>query len=373
MTSENKSIMVVGQTPPPWGGQALMIKKLIDSDFDKIDLKFVPMAFSRDMDEIGRFRWRKLLHLPLLLGRIWQVRFQEHCSILYYPPGGESITGILRDIVVLLTCRPLFRRVIFHAHAGGFTEVADATPWPVRSLARIAYRKPDLFIQLTEKSPPDGALIRAKRIVSVPYGLPDDAANYISKFRKVTDYCQKVRLLFVGVVSPSKGVMVLLEACAQLKAGGIDFLLRVVGRFHSPEFKRECTEFISKQNLGENIEFLGVLTGDDKWAVFCTSDIFCFPSHFESENQPLVIIEAMQFGLPIVASDWRSIPTMVRNGENGYVVPVKEPGVLAERIALLIRRPNLRAEMGAKGRALFTQTYTDDVWRPTIESVLSEV
>lgn len=349
-----------------------MIKKLIDSDFRAIDLHFVPMNFSRDMDEIGRFRWSKLLRLPVLIGQVWSARFRTRSATLYYPPGGESVTAIVRDIVVLLSCRVLFKHLIFHAHAGGFTEIVATAPWPIRFLARCAYRKPDLFIQLTDKSPPDGTAISARRIISVPCGLPDDGARFVDRFRAGASP-QRMRLLFVGVVSRSKGVMVLLEACARLKAQKIEFHLSVVGRFHSPEFEAECMSFIADQGLGADVEFVGVIVGDDKWDIFCTSDIFCFPSHFESENQPLVVLEAMQFGLPIVASDWRSISTMVESGRTGYIVPVRDSAALAERIALLACNPKMRETMGRAARVAFLESYTDDEWRLKIEMALSDV
>jgi glycosyltransferase involved in cell wall biosynthesis len=372
MSGAKKKILVVGQVPPPWGGQAVMIKKLIDANFDGLDLQFVPMAFSRDMDEVGRFRPRKVLRLALLIVQVWRARFRKHCDVLYYPPGGQGITAIVRDIFVLLSCRILFKQVMFHVHAGGFAEIAEATLLPIRLLARFAYSKPDLVIQLTDKSPRDGAMINAKRVVIVPYGLADDGARYIATSRDAV-ISRRIKLLFVGVVSPSKGVMVLLKACAQLKANGFDFLLRVIGRFYSPEFEVECKAYINDHGLRDHVEFVGVVTGNEKWEVFCGSDIFCFPSFFEAENQPVVILEAMQFALPSVASDWRSISTMVEDGETGYVVPIKDPVALAERIGFLIHHQELRVKMGRRARAVFLEKYTDAVWRSKMEAVLSEV
>lgn len=364
--------MVVGQVPPPWGGQAVMIQKLLDSEFKSLTLHFVPMNFSEDMDEIGRFRWKKVFRLPILVLRIWRARFRQSCDVLYYPPGGESITSILRDIVVLLLCKMIFRSVVFHIHAGGFTDVVETTPLPIRLLARWAYRKPDLVIQLTEKSPPDGVRVNARRIEYIPNGLADDGARFINAFRKSSDN-GPIRLLFVGVVSHSKGVMVLLNACALFKSQGFDFVLRIMGRFYSPEFEEECKSFIKEHGLCGNIAFLGVKTGDEKWLEFCRSDIFCFPSHFGSENQSLVILEAMQFGLPCVASDWRSMSTMVENGKTGYIVPVNDPAALSERVSHLIQHPELREQMGKNARKVFLEKYTDDIWRSKIESVLKDV
>lgn len=81
----------------------------------------------------------------------------------------------------------------------------------------------------------------------------------------------------------------------------------------------------------------------------------------------------MQFGLPIIASDWRSIPTMVEDGRVGYTVPVRDPIALAERIIGLIECPELRAKMGRAARAVFLEKYTDATWHPAMEAALGGV
>jgi glycosyltransferase involved in cell wall biosynthesis len=365
-------ILVVGQVPPPWGGQAVMIQKLLDERLHGVDLFFVPMAFSNDMDEIGRFRWKKLFKLPQLVGRIWVARFRYGCNVLYYPPGGESLTAICRDIFVLLCCRSLFSKTVFHVHAGGFTDVVAGSPRLIRWLATRAYRKPDISIQLTEKSPPDAQRIGARKIVFIPNGLADEGLNYLDHFRQ-TDVSEHINFLFVGVVSPSKGVRVLLEACTYLKTMGVDFSLSIMGRFYSPAFEAECRFFIENHGLSSHIAFIGVKTGDEKWKEFCAADIFCFPSYFESENQSLVILEAMQFGLPCVASDWRGISTMVVDGETGYLFPVKDAGQMAGRIGVLAKNPVLRRQLGERAREVFLRNYTDSTWRSRMENVLKEI
>ncbi|MCB0778123.1 MAG: hypothetical protein KDC03_01035, partial [Flavobacteriales bacterium] len=56
-------VLVVGQTPPPFGGQAVMIEALLAGRYDRIHLEHVRLAFSDDMDSVGRFQWRKVLLL----------------------------------------------------------------------------------------------------------------------------------------------------------------------------------------------------------------------------------------------------------------------------------------------------------------------
>jgi glycosyltransferase involved in cell wall biosynthesis len=365
-------VLVVGQVPPPWGGQAVMIQKLLDAKLQGVELFFVPMSFSADMDEIGRFRWRKLVKLPHLVSRIWAARFRHGCNVLYYPPGGESLTAICRDIFVLICCRVLFRKIVFHVHAGGFTDVTAGAPRLIRWLATLAYRKPDISIQLTEKSPPDAQRIGARKIVFIPNGLADEGLNHLNNFRQ-TDDSEHINLLFVGVVSPSKGVRVLLEACVCLETMGVDFSLSIMGRFYSPAFEAECRSFIENHGLSSRIAFIGVKTGAEKWKEFCAADIFCFPSYFESENQSLVILEAMQFRLPCVASDWRGISTMVAEGETGYLFPVKDVAQMAERIEALAKNPVLRGQLGESAREVFLRNYTDEIWCAKMNAVLKEI
>ncbi|WP_374238292.1 glycosyltransferase family 4 protein [Mycobacterium sp. PSTR-4-N] len=369
LRSVANEVLVVGQTPPPWHGQAVAVQALVDAEFEKVRLHLIRMDFSRDSEDVGRFQWRKLPRLPLLVIKIWRFQFRARCETLYYPPGGTTATAVLRDIFILLLCRPLFRRVVFHCHAGGFAEVAERTKIPIRWLARAAYSRPNVLIQLTEKSPPDGIAVNAKSVAIVPNGLPDDGIRYSPRFRSPSD-SDAIRLLFVGAVSESKGVMVLLEACEILRASGVKFALRIVGRFKSADFERDCRDFIGTRNLENEIDLAGVLTGDLKWEAFCNSDIFCFPSHYEAENQPLVVLEAMEFGLPVVATDWRGISTMVSHGRTGFITGIRDPIAIAHCITVLASDPDLRARMGDAGRLTFCERYTSDNWRPAMESVL---
>ncbi len=88
-----------------------------------------------------------------------------------------------------------------------------------------------------------------------------------------------------------------------------------------------------------------MVTGDAKVELFRSVDIFCFPSHYASESFGVVLIEAMSFSLPIVATRWRGIPEVT--GEEGtFLVEVRDAAALAARLGELLHSPELRAEMG---------------------------
>ena len=117
-------------------------------------------------------------------------------------------------------------------------------------------------------------------------------------------------------------------------------------------------KFITEHRLQDSVTLHGEVAGRQKWDMFSQADIFCFPSHFESETFGLAILEAMSFRLPIIATRWRGIPILVQDGISGFLVPVKDVELLACRIEQLVEDPTLRSEMGIKGREIFLKHYS---------------
>jgi glycosyltransferase involved in cell wall biosynthesis len=86
-----------------------------------------------------------------------------------------------------------------------------------------------------------------------------------------------------------------------------------------------------------------------------------------------VAIEAMMFGLPVVATNWRGLPDIVVDGETGFLVPPKDAKSIAERLERLISDQDLRRIMGAAGRRRYEQNFTVEKFRNSMEEVLSAV
>ena len=359
-------VLVVGSTPPPFGGQAIMIEKLLQCKFSRVKLYHVRMAFSQDMAEMGRFRIGKVLHLMTVILRIIWVRFVYGVKILYYPPGGPERIPMFRDIAILITTRWLFSRTIFHFHSGGISELIERLSPLEKLLAHLAYYRPDCAIRLSEFNPEDGERLKARRNLVIPNGLDDQYLCYGGDSNIINPV---PTILFVGVLRPSKGVKVLLEACRELRVCGVQFHLEVMGQFYSSEFKAEVEALIESFDLASHVTFLDVKIGDEKWQAYARADLFCFPSFFEAETFGLVLIEAMQFCLPIVATRWRGIPSVVRDGETGYLVPVRDANAVTERLGLLLKDVDKRRAMGKRGREIYLKEFSLEQWYSRMEDV----
>lgn len=361
-------ILVVGQTPPPFGGQAVMIQALLDGRYERIRLFHVRMVFSSDMESVGKFAWSKILVLFATIARVWLARLRTGSTVLYYPPSGPNKVPVLRDIVLLCNTRWLFRRVVFHFHAGGVSGYESSLPPILRPFFRYAYRGADLAIRTATQNPEDGMLLGARRDTVVPNGIADARGTVPER---PFDAKGPLEILFTGVLVESKGVRVLLEAFDEIIRSGVDARLRIMGKWNDESLREWCMEFIIRQGLLDKVEFLGVLRDRDKNLRFAGCDVFCFPSYFEAESFGLVLVEAMQFARPVVSTRWRGIPSVVEDGVNGYLTTVRSPAEVAEKLLLLAGNPALRRRLGEEGRRIFEQRFTLEAFHRDMERELS--
>jgi glycosyltransferase involved in cell wall biosynthesis len=362
------AVLIVGQTPPPYGGQAIIIDNLVKGSYDRIHVHHVRMEFSENLAEARRFSVTKVLHVFELVVKVLWARLRTGANVLYYPPSGPTRHGVLRDLVVLPSIRWAFNDTVFHFHAGGISEYYPTLPRPLRFMARRAYFHPDLAISSSELNPPDASFVHAKRSVVIPLGIRDHAAAF--EGRPNARGTGRPVILFVGFLIENKGVITVLEAAGKLLERGIDFEVRFMGEFESPEFRDRFWATAESLGVHDNVAHLGVLTGDEKFQAYADADIFCFPSHFESETFGVVLLEAMQFELPTVTTRWRGIPSVVAEGETALLAPIRDGGAVADHLERLIDDPALREKLGQAGRRRYLDLYEESRFTAALERAI---
>jgi len=361
-------VLILGQTPPPFHGQSLMIRSLLGRPMPGVERRHVRLAYSREMEEIGKVAPGKVLHLFGVIARTWFEIARFRPDVVFYPPSGPNLVPATRDLFTLLAIRPFCRKLVLQFHAGGISELLDRK-WPVpllRTLFGRAFRRPDGAIMLGPSAPPDGQRFEAKRLYFVPNGIEDPAAERLTGAKDSLPV-----VLFVGVLLESKGVVVLARAAEELWRLGRRFRLVYVGRS-----ARETDAAIHQATRGfdDSVELTGVLTGREKWERFAGAALFCYPTHFNSEVMPVACLEAMAFGLPVVATRWRAIPDVVQDGTTGFLVsPPASPEALAGKLDLLLSDPDLARRMGTAGRKRFEEEFTEDACIDRMRRVFVEV
>jgi glycosyltransferase involved in cell wall biosynthesis len=350
-------ILVVGVTPPPYGGQHMMTERLIKANFENLKIYHVRMAFSQSMADVGRFNLSKVTHMFSIVLQALYSRFKYNVHTLYYMPGGSNFIPVARDIFILFFLRLFFKKTIFHFRAAGVSEIVAKQPYLLKKLAQFVYHAPDLAIHLSSLNPNDGGYFKAKKIAVIPNGLEDAALPYLPIQRKNKEY---VTILYVGIVQETKGILVLLEAAKILHEKGYKIRVDIVGEYGTPTSKVQAASFCKKNNLEEVVFFRGEKKGHEKWQYFIGADIFCFPSFFEAESFGNVLVEAMIFELPVVGTRWRGIPDLIDENKTGFTVAIKSPQDTANKLEQLIADADLRQEFGRNARQKFLKTYQID-------------
>jgi glycosyltransferase involved in cell wall biosynthesis len=152
-------------------------------------------------------------------------------------------------------------------------------------------------------------------------------------------------ILYVGRLVPEKGQAVLLEAVAALAGRGedVELLLAGEGRLR-PELEHEA----ERLGIADRVSFLGAVGQEEIRDLYERAAVFCLPSF--AEGVPVVLMEAMAMGVPVVTTRIAGIPELIENGRSGLLVAPGRADELADSISRLVGDGDLRHELGRRGR-----------------------
>lgn len=154
-----------------------------------------------------------------------------------------------------------------------------------------------------------------------------------------------VALLCVGRLTPAKGQVLLVQACARLRDAGVPFRLTMVGE--GPDRVRVEAE-ITRQGLGAQVRLTGALPQDGVRRELAAADVFVLPSL--AEGIPVVLMEAMSSGVPCVSTPVNGIPELIEHGRTGLLATPGDVDSLTGQLQLLAADPALRRAMACAAR-----------------------
>jgi glycosyltransferase involved in cell wall biosynthesis len=158
-------------------------------------------------------------------------------------------------------------------------------------------------------------------------------------------------IVSVGTLHEVKGQVHLIEACRRLQEKGLTFECHFVGDGPDKEF---LIDLVEQAGLSEKVRFQGRLTRDEIARLLLDSDALAAPSvptrDGRREGIPVVLMEAMASGVPVIASNLSGIPELVNDQLTGLLVPPRDVTSLADALVQYLKDPELRRRLGRAGR-----------------------
>ena len=179
------------------------------------------------------------------------------------------------------------------------------------------------------------------------------------------------RLLFVGGVVRSKGIVVLVKTVLNLRRRYPGICLRVIGSA-SEELDERLRRIVAGARAEDSFDFRGHVDRDDLGEHYAWSDMFVGPSRFEP-GPGNVYLEAMASGRPVIACDTGGAPEVVLDGTTGLLVPPCSTGPLADAIVALADDPELRGRLAAAGRRWVEENFSREQYVDRVESLYEQV
>jgi glycosyltransferase involved in cell wall biosynthesis len=347
-----KKIMILGKIPPPFMGPSIATQIILNSSLkNKYELIHIDTRVNTDLTTMGKFSIAKIFKSVSIW---WQmlIKIITKRPSLVIIPISQSTGGYLKDLIFILIAKCTFRKTLVHLRGSNFLN------WLNNSSVITS-----VFVKATLKLN-NGVIVLGNNLRYLFAGIFPEKNIYVSAnggnytFPARENNNKRISILYLANLQPSKGIEDLIEAVRLLK-GTIEqnYSLEVVGSWRSKAVEDRCKEIVSVNDLP--IRFHPSASGEKKFGYFANADIFVFTPR-EPEGHPWVIVEAMAAGLPIISTDQGAIIESVKDGENGFIVPVADPSAIAGKLKMLIVDKSLRERMSRSSRTNYENGFTEE-------------
>jgi len=207
------------------------------------------------------------------------------------------------------------------------------------------------------------------KIREIPYGITvaDLHASRLARVPILEQFAGKKIIFALGRFVPYKGFNVLIRAAALLPD---DHVVIIGGK--GPEHEA-CGRLIEQLGLASKVKLAGMIPTSELGAYFQACSVFCLPSVSQAEAFGVVLIEAMSFGKPVLASELgNGVDIVVGHGETGLKVPAGDPALLAQSLVSLIDDEERYARFSLRAKVRFEKEFTSDIMSQRLADLYQE-
>jgi len=356
-------VLLVTPLPPPFGGISAWTERVLGGPLgERFDIEVVDTSPPEKVAVSGesRFRARRAGASLWMLFRFMRALRRHRPDVVHV--NTSYGWALARDGFFIRMANRAGIPSVFHFHGGDLPESIENSPSYLQAPIKKTLRQTSALVALTRHTHDYlEACVGVGRVHTLP--------NFVEMgaFRAMTRDTRRDALpevLFVGWILEAKGARELLAAAHALP--GARFTL--IGQIE-PEFR--ATLSADLEALSDRVTLLPPRPFSEVLPLYERADLFVLPTW--REGFPIVVIEAMAAGLPVVSTPVGAIPEIVREGIDGLLVPPRDAQALTQALAVLLGDPERRREMGLAGRERVKAHFTQEIVMAELETLWCEV
>lgn len=357
-------ILILGPFPPPLFGVSLsnfVLKNgLIKKGF-KVDI--VDTAGGEKIDsEVGAWDVRKLSFIKSYFS-LYKVLKAD----IIYCTTGQTFFGIIKYAPFVVLSRVLGKKVVVHVKGGFIKQSYEQMSTFKKRISKFVLSSYTGGIVLSEslRNLLEGFLAKDK--IFIQHNFIQDSLIIPKQDVLKQKKHDKLRIIYLSNLMKEKGIVELLDTLEKLNANKIPFEAKIAG--HIPKDGQDVLERLKKI---ENLEYLGVVEKESKTNLLSWGNVFCLPTYYTMEGQPISIIEAMGFGNTILTTKHAGIPDICSD-KNGVFVSKRDASSIYEQLHYLSDNLGWVKETGTYNMQQAQELYTEEAFVNGILSIFERV
>ncbi len=345
--SSDPKIIVVGPPANGIGGMASVVGQILDIDFaGYYRIEPLPNTQARNAREslgcriVRHIRQMRRLHAAIRRTKAPIVHLHTCSGFSFY-----------RSMVDMLIAGRLGCRVILHIHGAKFDDFHAGEPTWRRRLIGWSLTRADRVVALSTRwrdklreMAPDARLVVIENAVDLPPVTPKPQPNGPCRF------------VLLARMDEWKGIDDLLDACAHLHHDGCAVRVSLAGPPGTAGDAGALDKKIRSRNLEHLVRYVGEVRGEAKANLLVAADAYVQPSHHE--GMPIALLEALAYGLPVVATRVGAVTEVITDQRQGLLVPPRRPDLLARAMRQIATDARRRVVMSKAARTLVSERFS---------------
>lgn len=366
-TTDNKLDVLITSVPPEAKGGILAIHQILfgKSLGKNINLTLFPIGSPDPFKERSISR---LIRVIIRITQFFILLIKDKSIRIIHINTAYDQRSLLRDTLFVIVSRLFRKKIIIQIHQ----RIEPTNNIIIDTITKYVFRLCNKVLVFSKESKKNiETVVPMEKIEIFPNPvIVNDFEDLDKTYKKTLSIPEEAEIvLFLSRLIKEKGVHDLIESIPEVirRYENVYFVFAGEGP-DRPQMEMMC----KMKGIEKQVRFTGHIPYKDVVRAFSIADIFVLPTYFP-EGMPMAILQALAAGLPIISTPISSIPDIVTDGINGFLVEPHASDQLAEKILLLLCKKELRKRMGEENIKLARKEYDLDHVLKKLEQLYSSI